>query len=186
MISTENEQNQRPDRYVRVADRIRARPCPTCRGSFRVDSCVRTVGDSRQPCARRRSSPQTERAGGEPARQPHPLASEPRKRHLPPQPVCRYATRTNGAGAVARFARPEEYTSFEFSPHHGATSSLAWFHSVRRLYADHAHRCGHPVDGNPVGGFSVALTQVRRHQREAPVDREPLRPAEGTATRLPG
>jgi hypothetical protein len=39
--------------------------------------------------------------------------------------------------AVARFARPEEYASFEFSPHHGALSFLAWFHSFRRLYADH-------------------------------------------------
>ena len=34
---------------------------------------------------------------------------------------------------VARFARPEEYASFEFSAHHGAFSSLTWFHSFRRL-----------------------------------------------------
>src|SRR3981081_2529459 len=43
VISTENEQNQRPDRYVRVADRIRGRPGPTARARFRVNSCVRTV-----------------------------------------------------------------------------------------------------------------------------------------------
>jgi hypothetical protein len=39
--------------------------------------------------------------------------------------------------AVARFARPLEYASFEFSPHHGATVVFAWFHPVRRLEADH-------------------------------------------------
>ena len=35
--------------------------------------------------------------------------------------------------AVARFARPDEYASFEFSAHHGAVVPLAWFHSFRRL-----------------------------------------------------
>jgi hypothetical protein len=39
--------------------------------------------------------------------------------------------------AVARFARPDEYASFEFSAHHGATVVVAWFHHVRRLSADH-------------------------------------------------
>jgi hypothetical protein len=38
--------------------------------------------------------------------------------------------------AVARFARPDEYASFEFSAHHGATVSLARFHRFRRLKAD--------------------------------------------------
>ena len=33
---------------------------------------------------------------------------------------------------VARFARPDEYASFEFSPH-GATAVFAWFHDFRRL-----------------------------------------------------
>jgi len=35
--------------------------------------------------------------------------------------------------AVARFARPDAYASLEFSAHHGAFSSLTWFHSFRRL-----------------------------------------------------
>jgi hypothetical protein len=35
--------------------------------------------------------------------------------------------------AVGRFARPEEYASFEFSVHHGAVVFLAWFHIFRRL-----------------------------------------------------
>jgi hypothetical protein len=35
--------------------------------------------------------------------------------------------------AVARFARPDEYASFEFSAHHGATVSFAWFQDFRRL-----------------------------------------------------
>jgi hypothetical protein len=30
-------------------------------------------------------------------------------------------------------ARPDEYASFEFSAHHGATVFSAWFHSFRRL-----------------------------------------------------
>jgi hypothetical protein len=34
---------------------------------------------------------------------------------------------------VARFARPDEYASFEFSPHHGATVSFARFQDFRRL-----------------------------------------------------
>jgi hypothetical protein len=42
-ISTENEQNHRPARCDTVAERIRAVPRSTCRASFRVDSCVRTV-----------------------------------------------------------------------------------------------------------------------------------------------
>jgi hypothetical protein len=49
------------------------------------------------------------------------------------RPLCLDPTRTSSAGAVARFARPEEYASFEFSPHHGAISSLAWFHSLPLL-----------------------------------------------------
>jgi hypothetical protein len=36
-------------------------------------------------------------------------------------------------GAVARFASPDEYASFEFSPHHGAVVSLARFQVLRRL-----------------------------------------------------
>jgi len=39
--------------------------------------------------------------------------------------------------AVARFASPDEYASFEFSAHHGAAWSLAAFQSRRRRYADH-------------------------------------------------
>src|SRR5438445_13871093 len=35
--------------------------------------------------------------------------------------------------AVARYARPEEYASFEFSLHQGATSYLAVFQSLRRV-----------------------------------------------------
>lgn len=35
--------------------------------------------------------------------------------------------------AVARLASPDEYASLEFSPHHGATSCLAWFHALRKL-----------------------------------------------------
>jgi hypothetical protein len=35
--------------------------------------------------------------------------------------------------AVARLARPDEYASFEFSPHHGAVVSLARFQDFRRL-----------------------------------------------------
>ena len=34
--------------------------------------------------------------------------------------------------AVARFARPDEYASFEFSAHHGAVVFLAWFQICRR------------------------------------------------------
>jgi hypothetical protein len=34
--------------------------------------------------------------------------------------------------AVARFASPEEYASFEFSAHHGAVVFLAWFQICRR------------------------------------------------------
>jgi hypothetical protein len=39
--------------------------------------------------------------------------------------------------AVATFATPLEYASFEFPRHHGATVVFAWFHHVRRLSADH-------------------------------------------------
>jgi hypothetical protein len=39
--------------------------------------------------------------------------------------------------AVAKFATPLEYASFEFPPHHGATVVVAWFHHLRRLSADH-------------------------------------------------
>jgi hypothetical protein len=35
--------------------------------------------------------------------------------------------------AVATFAKPDEYASFEFPPHHGATVVVAWFHHLRRL-----------------------------------------------------
>jgi hypothetical protein len=35
--------------------------------------------------------------------------------------------------AVARYAKPDEYASFEFPPHHGATVFFAWFHHLRRL-----------------------------------------------------
>jgi hypothetical protein len=35
--------------------------------------------------------------------------------------------------AVAWFARPDEYASLEFSPHHGATVLFAWFQVFRRL-----------------------------------------------------
>jgi hypothetical protein len=35
--------------------------------------------------------------------------------------------------AVAKFAKPLEYASFEFSAHHGATVVFAWFHHLRRL-----------------------------------------------------
>jgi hypothetical protein len=41
------------------------------------------------------------------------------------------------SSAVATFATPLEYASFEFPPHHGATVLFAWFHHRRRLEADH-------------------------------------------------
>ena len=39
--------------------------------------------------------------------------------------------------ATTRFARPDEYASFEFSAHHGATSPLAMFHARRNAGSDH-------------------------------------------------
>jgi hypothetical protein len=42
-----------------------------------------------------------------------------------------WAKHSNRVGRTR--ARPLEYASFEFSPHHGATVVVAWFHHVRRL-----------------------------------------------------
>jgi hypothetical protein len=43
--------------------------------------------------------------------------------------------------AVAKFARPEEYASFEFSAHHGAICSFARFQVFRSEYADQLNGC---------------------------------------------
>ncbi len=39
--------------------------------------------------------------------------------------------------ALARPSNPVLNASFEHSPHHGATSPLAWFQSFRSEYSDH-------------------------------------------------
>ena len=131
MISTENEQNQRPDRYVTVADRIRARPCSTCRASFRVDSCVRTVPIRGNRTCRRSSA--------------RPNAPVVNRHDMPCRLPLNLGNRTFGPrrvpffdafqlpSAVARLARPDEYASLEFSAHHGAMAFFVWFHDVRRL-----------------------------------------------------
>jgi hypothetical protein len=66
---------------------------------------------------------QPERAGGEPARQPP--AALGLNRGISARPALRFAT------AAARFAHPLAYASLEFSPHQGATRSLAAFHAFR-------------------------------------------------------
>jgi len=132
VISTENEQNHRPPRCDTVADRIRALPCSTCRASFRVDSCVRTSPIRGSfTCLRsglaRPTAPVVNR---------HDMACRlplnrgnrtvgPRR--FPVFDACQLPS------AVARFARPDEYASFEFSAHHGAMAFFVWFHDFRRL-----------------------------------------------------
>jgi hypothetical protein len=76
--------------------------------------------------------------------------------------------------AVARFARPDEYASFEFSAHHGATVLLAWFHHFRRLYADHDSDGVSCSAGTGVGRLRLPLVHRRRHQGESPGERVPL------------
>ena len=132
VISTENEQHHRPPRCDTVADRIRALPCSTCRASFRVDSCVRT-----SPI---RGSFTCLRSG-----LARPTAPVVNRHDMPCRLPLNLGNRTFGPrrvpffdafqlpSAVARLARPDEYASLEFSPHHGAISSLAWFHDFRRL-----------------------------------------------------
>ena len=132
VISTENEHNHRPPRCDTVADRIRALPCSTCRASFRVDSCVgtRPIRGS-FTCLRsglgRPTAPVVNR---------HDMACRlplnrgnrtvgPRR--FPVFDACQLPS------AVARFARPDEYASLEFSTHHGAMAFFVWFHDVRRL-----------------------------------------------------
>jgi len=130
--STENEHNHRPPRCDTVADRIRALPCSTCRASFRVDSWVRTSPiRGSLTCLRsvsgRPNAPVVNR---------HDMACRlplnrgnrtvgPRR--FPVFDACQLPN------AVARFARPDEYASFEFSAHHGAVVFLAWFQVFRRL-----------------------------------------------------
>jgi hypothetical protein len=135
VISTENEQNHRPPKCDTVAERIRARECSTCRASFRVDSCVRT-SPMRGSLTRRRSA-----AG-------RPNAPVLNRHDMPCRFPVNRGNRTVGPrrfpvfeafqfpNAVPRFASPDEYASFEFSAHHGATVSLARFHRFRRLKAD--------------------------------------------------
>nr|WP_258948303.1 hypothetical protein [Lentzea californiensis] len=135
VISTENEQNQRPDRQDTAADRIRAVPRSTCRASFRVDSQVRTVPMRGSVTCRRSSvrpnAPVVNRHDT-PPRLPLNLGNRTGAPRRPPvREPCQFVS------AVARLASPDEYASLEFSPHHGATSYLAWFQSLRRLYADH-------------------------------------------------
>jgi hypothetical protein len=76
---------------------------------------------------------QPERAGGEPARQGLPFAPLLLRgnrtvgpRRLPDVESCQLPS------AVARFASPDEYASFEFSAHHGAVVFLARFQVFRR------------------------------------------------------
>jgi hypothetical protein len=73
-----------------------------------------------------------ERAGGEPARAPGALPLNFGNRIFGPLrlPVRESAQLPN---AIARFASPDEYASFEFSDHHGAVSFLVSFHALRRL-----------------------------------------------------
>jgi hypothetical protein len=84
---------------------------------------------------------QAERAGGEPHDMPCRLPLNLGNRTFGPQrfPVfdaCQFPN------PVARFARPDEYASFEFSAHHGAISSLAWFHVLRGLARRSPHLAG--------------------------------------------
>src|ERR1700716_666731 len=134
--STENEQNHRPPRWVTVAERTRPVPRSICRASLRVDSWARTRPmRGSLTCLRsvsaRPTAPVVNRHDN-PTRLP---LNRGNFIFRPARVPLRDADQL--PNAVARFARPEEYASFEFSPHHGAISSLAWFHSFRRLYADH-------------------------------------------------
>jgi hypothetical protein len=131
VISTEKDTCHRPARCDTVAERIRARPCSTCRASFRVDSCVRT-SPMRGSVTCRRSAAGTPNA---PVVNRHdwvfrlPVNRGNRTvgpRRFPVFEACQLPS------AVARFAMPDEYASFEFSAHHGAVVCLARFQAFRR------------------------------------------------------
>jgi hypothetical protein len=67
---------------------------------------------------------QAERAGGEPAQHAVSFALKPREPDLRPRSVPVFDA-CQLPNAVARFAKPLEYASFEFSAHHGAAVFLA-------------------------------------------------------------
>src|SRR5690349_18112887 len=114
---------------------MRAVPRSTWRASLRVDSCVRTSPTRGNFTCRRSSvrpnAPVLNRHDN-PLRLPLNRGNRTiGPRRLPVREPCQFVS------AVARLASPDEYASLEFSPHHGATSHLALFQSLRRLYADH-------------------------------------------------
>src|SRR6266702_25941 len=130
--STEKDTNQRPDWWVMVAERMRPVPRATCRASVRVDSCVRTTPirgsrTCRRSVSTRPNAPVVNRHDSL-DRFPLNLGN----RTLGPRRVPLFDV-VQLPSAVARFANPDEYASFEFSTHHGAMVSLAWFHRLRRL-----------------------------------------------------
>jgi len=136
-ISTDNEQNQRPPRWVTVADRTRAVPRSTWRASVRADSWVRTTPiRGNRTCLRSRSTrPKLPVVKRQDIARRLPLSRGNRTfdpRRAPVFDTFRLPS------ATARFARPLEYASFEFSGYHGAMSSLVRFHRLRRANADHA------------------------------------------------
>ena len=132
VTSTENDTCHRPARCDTAAERIRAVPPSTCRASFRVDSWVRTTPmrgsvTCRRSAAGRPNAPVVNRHDM-PCRLPLNRGNRTfRPRRLPDLDAFQLPN------AVARFARPDEYASFEFSAHHGAVVFLARFHSFRRL-----------------------------------------------------
>jgi hypothetical protein len=159
-----------------MADRIRARPCSTCRASVRVDSWVRTRpmrgsftcrrspwARPTAPVANRHEHParlplnQGNLSFG-PARVPRRDADQLRRRG-------REVRQTRGVRLFRVLTPPRRSLVF------GPVPPLP--QAVRRP----RHRWGQLAGPNPGGGFRVALTQVRLHQRQAPVECEPLRPA---------
>src|SRR5204863_7627739 len=106
---------------------MRAVPASILRASLRVDSHVR-ITPMTGSCTWRRSR----------TRPNDPVVNRQvrRERRFDLNRGIRARPALRLPSAVARFAQPDAYASFEFSFHHGATTSLAAFHAFRRLYAE--------------------------------------------------
>jgi len=132
--STVNATNQRPRSKRTVAERIRARPACTLRTSVLASSCSRSRPSrgSTACCAVQRIAPVVNRTAGRdrcldlnrgnPTRLPF---------RVPVRELCQFCN------ARASWSRPVLNASFEHSRHHGATTSLAAFQSLRSEYSDH-------------------------------------------------
>jgi hypothetical protein len=123
--------HQRPPWRVTVAERIRPVPRSTWRASVRVDSWVRTRPMRGSVTCRRSPSGRPNAPVVNQHDRPCRLPLKRGNRTVGPRRVP-FFDAFQLPNAVARFARPDEYASFEFSAH-GAMAVFAWFQVFRRL-----------------------------------------------------